>query len=479
MGFDGTPRNMNRGRFVLICAVLLAGCARMSDIETHEKMLDAQRLDQGKAIAKADPIPWPDEKWWKAYRDAQLDALVEHGIADSPTLGSARARIAQSQALADRMHAATKPAIGVDASAMRERYTAQQFIPPPWGGTVSWDNQAQLTFAYDLDIWGRQKSLWQSSMDEARAVAAEAQMVRLELITAIVRSYVMLALEYDLRDLAMKEQAEIEQRIAIDKRSLMSGMGTEMELAEAETHLPEARLKIEALDMRIALMKNQIAALSGQGPGAGEKLVRPELKLDARSGLPDRLMANLIGRRPDVLAYRWRVEAARNGIESAKAAFYPNINLLAFAGVQALGFNQLLGASAAMAGVGPAISLPIFDGGARRAHLSEKTAAYDVAVDDYNERVLRSLQEISDQLHVLQSNAVQRSEAKGALGLAQKKHELAEAGYRAGLADYAHVIDADVAVLQHQAMLATLEAEGFDAYAGLMRSLGGGIREDK
>ena len=462
-----------------MCAAILAGCARMSGIETHAQIQDADKLDAGREVAQANRIAWPDEKWWEAYHDAQLNVLVEQGIAGNPTLGAARARIAQAEALADSMHSATQPSVGVDGSVMRERYTAQQFIPPPWAGNISWDNQIQTTFSYDLDLWGRQESLWRSSVDEARTVAAEAQMVKLELVTAIVRSYVQMALEYDLRDIALANKAEIEKRIAILRRSLKAGMGTEMEAGEAETHLPAARLQIETIDMHIALLRSQIAAYSGQGPGAGERLVRPEMKLDAAIGLPDQLPANLIGRRPDVRAHRWQVEAARNSIEGAKAAFYPNVNLLAFAGFQALGFEQLFSASAAMGGVGPAISLPIFDGGRRRANLSAKTAAYDIAVDNYNGQLVRALQEISDQLNILKSNAKQRTEAQSALELSQKTCALAQASYVAGLGAYAQVIDANIAMLQQQAELARYQAAALDGYAGLMRSLGGGAQADR
>ncbi len=462
-----------------MCSAILAGCASMTGINTHAQMQKADKLEAGRQIAQASRIAWPTEKWWEAYHDAQLNVLIEKGIAGNPTLDAARARVTQAGAFADNMRSGMRPNLRINASAMRERYTAQQFIPPPWAGNTSWDNQVQIAFSYDLDLWGRQKSLWQSSLDGERAASAEAQMVRLELVTAIVRSYVQMALEYELRDIALANKTEIEQRIAILRRGLNAGMGTEMQATEAQTHLPLARMQIEALDMRIALLGSQIAAYTGQGPGAGERIARPAMNLDAAIGLPEVLPANLIGRRPDVLAYRWQVEAARNGIESATAAFYPDMTMLAVAGSEALGFGQLCSASAAMAGAGPAISLPIFDGGRRRAYLSAKSAAYDIAVDNYNAQLVLALQEISDQLSELQSNAVERAQAQIALASSQKSCSLAEASYRAGLGDYAHVIDAKIAMLQQQAALAGLQAAELDGYAGLMRSIGGGVQEER
>ncbi len=446
----------------------------MSGILPQAKMAEPNQLKTDLAIAEAPAIDWPDEQWWHAYRDPQLDHLITQSIQGSPTLHAAQARITLSKAHAESMQAETKPNIGAEVSAVRERFTELQFIPPPWGGQYDWNNKAAISLAYDLDLWGRQESIWRSAVGESRATAAEAQQVKLGLETAIVRTYVQLAMEFTLRDIAEEQLHELEELIAISKRSYKAGLSTKMELLEAETPLPLARAKIESIDSRIKLLRNQLAALSGQGPGAGESITRPALTLNAAIGLPDKLPANLVGRRPDVLAYRWRVEAAQQNIEGAKAAFYPNINLVAFIGFQALGFGQLISNAAAIAGAGPAISLPIFDGGRRRSNLTAKTAGYDIAVENYNEVLVKALQDVSDQLTVLQSNAKQRTETEKAQTTALKAHELAESSYKAGLSNYLHVLVTHETILRQKEILAHLQAARLDTYAELMRALGGG-----
>jgi len=477
---DSTQRNMKMpdliARMTLASGMLfmLAGCADMSGIAPHAQSSDADEFDAGKAISCAPLISWPSEAWWAVYRDPQLDALITKTIDESPTFRAAQTRIAQSQAASDSLYAETLPNISADTSIAREKFTSLQFIPPPWGGNTDWNNKTQLTLAYDLDLWDRQKSLWRASVDESRAIAAEVQLVKLALVTAVIQSYVQLAMEFKLRDIAVAQMQQLELRVSIARRSLAAGLGTELAVAEIETPLPQARAQIEAIDARMRLLRNQLAALSGQGPGAGEHLARPTLALDAVVGLPDRLPANLVGRRPDVLASIWRVQAAQQNIEGARAAFYPNINLLAFAGFQAIGFGQLATSAATIAGVGPAISLPIFDGGRRRGNLSAKTAAYDNAVESYNGLLVRALQEVSDQLVVLQANARQQTEAENALGLARKTHALAVKSFHAGLDDYQHVLKAMMLVLQQQENMARLQAVRLAAYANLMRALGGG-----
>ncbi len=459
---------------VCSCIVLLTGCISMSGIFPQAKKAEPNTLKTDQVIAAAPVMNWPHEQWWQAYNDPQLNQLMAKSMQDSPTLHAAQARVSLSKAYAESMHAETMPNIGGDVSVVRERFTELQFIPPPWGGQFDWNNKATLSLAYDLDLWGRQESIWRASIDESRATAAEAQQVKLGLETAIVRTYIQLAMAFTLRDIAEEQLHELEELISITKRSYKAGLSTKMELLEVETPLPLARAKIEAADVRIKLLRNQLAALSGQGPGTGESITRPALKLDATIGLPDRLPANLVGRRPDVLAYRWRVEAAQQHIEGAKAAFYPNINLMAFIGFQALGFGQLISNAAAIAGVGPAINLPIFDGGRRRGNLSAKTANYDIAVENYNEVVIKALQDVSDQLAVLQSNAKQRAETEQAQATAIKAHTLAETSYKAGLSNYVHVLVTHETILRQKEMIAHLQADRLDAYAGLMRALGGG-----
>jgi NodT family efflux transporter outer membrane factor (OMF) lipoprotein len=458
--------------------ISLVGCVSMSGINPKAKSTQAVTLKSGQAIASASHIEWPTVDWWKAYHDQQLDALIDKAVSDSPTLRMAQSRVNLVQAYADSMHAETLPNIGGDASAVRQRFTELQFIPPPSAGNWDWDNKMTASIAYDLDLWGRQESIWNASVDETNASKLEVQQVKLELVNAVTRSYVQLAMEYHLRDLAEEYLSEIKLRLAIKQRSMKAGLGTEMEVIEAETPLPLARAKIEAIDEHIKLLHNQLAALSGQGPGAGDSITRPTMTLETSAGLPDTLQANLVGRRPDVLAHRLHVEAAQANIEGAKKAFYPNINLMGFIGFQALGFGQLLSTAAGIAGAGPAISLPIFDGGRRRGNLSAKTASYDIAVENYNTVLVKALQDVSDQLVIMQSNRKQIQEVEMALASAKKAHHLAEVSYSGGLSNYQHVLDTNNIVIHQQEIRTQLQAVRLDAYAGLMRALGGGTVDE-
>jgi NodT family efflux transporter outer membrane factor (OMF) lipoprotein len=236
---------------------------------------------------------------------------------------------------------------------------------------------------------------------------------------------------------------------------------------------------IDAIEEAIALQNHQLAALAGKGPGVGESIARPALKLDGPVRLPQSLPAELVGHRPDVVAERWRVESAAKEIDVAKAKFYPNINLVAFAGVSGLDIGRLLSGNSLTGGFGPAISLPVFNGGILRGNLRVQTASYDIAVESYNEAVIGAFQEVADRVVSLHSLQRQLERTDEALDSAQRAYSLAEQGYRGGLVDYLNVLNAEAELLAEQRVRALIVAQQLLAHTGLMKALGGGYRESR
>jgi NodT family efflux transporter outer membrane factor (OMF) lipoprotein len=191
------------------------------------------------------------------------------------------------------------------------------------------------------------------------------------------------------------------------------------------------------------------------------------------------LPADLLGRRPDIAAQRLRIEAAGADIDVAKASFYPNVSLSAYAGLQSLGLSQFLSAGSAIAGVGPALSLPIFDGGRLRANLRGKQADYDAAVEQYNGAIVEALHQVADELASMRSIEVQREEQRQALASAQAAYELALVRYREGLGNYLQVLSAETPLLAQRSFGADLDARERVVSVNLIRALGGGYEGAK
>ena len=173
-------------------------------------------------------------------------------------------------------------------------------------------------------------------------------------------------------------------------------------------------------------------------------------------------------------AARWRVEAAGDDIRNAKAQFYPIVNLVAFAGLSAIGLGRVLESGSQQWGVGPAIRLPIFDAGRLRANLRGKTADYAAAGESYNDAGLGAVRDTADQLASGQSIERQQAEQRQAQTAAEGAYDIALQRYRAGLGTYLHVLTAETAVLNQRRLAVDLAARRLDTNVALVRALGGG-----
>jgi outer membrane protein TolC len=169
------------------------------------------------------------------------------------------------------------------------------------------------------------------------------------------------------------------------------------------------------------------------------------------------------------------VEAAAQRIDSAKAEFYPNVNLVAFAGFQAFGFSHFLDANSQIRGASPALSLPIFAGARLRAQLGSQTAIYDGAVEQYNATVINAMSDVANAVTKAQSLEKQHQLTVQALATAQRARDLAEKAYKAGMSDAVNMLNTQVALLAEEQQQAQNGARELDLYVSLMNALGGGI----
>jgi len=454
----------------------LAACANLSGIAPGARRVDPQTLNNGSLLEASEGAAWPRESWWQGYRDAQLDALVNQVLDGNPDLRAASARVTQAEGLAAMRYGATLPQVQANGSITRAYLSGEERSPSLSNSYIFWDSNILLNASYDLDLWGARRNALASALDELHASEAEKHAAQLTLTTATVQGYVQLSTQYALCDIA-QANLEREQRILhIAERRYSAGLGTRLEVDEASTALSDGLAQIEAITEAIALQTHQLAALTGQGPGAGDSITRPTMKLDGPVPLPDSLPAELVGHRPDIVAERWRVESAAAEIKVAKAQFYPNVNLVAFAGASGLNVNRLLNGNSLTGGWGPAVSLPVFNGGILRGNLRVQTAGYDIAVESYNGTVIGALQEVADRVVSFRSLQKQLERTDDALASALRAYELAERGYRGGLVDYLDVLNAQAELLAEQRTRALIVAEQFLAHAGLMKALGGGYR---
>jgi NodT family efflux transporter outer membrane factor (OMF) lipoprotein len=244
-------------------------------------------------------------------------------------------------------------------------------------------------------------------------------------------------------------------------------------LRQAEGQLPQAHVARDQAQAAAELAVHQLAELSGQGADAYASIQRPVLNLDAALPVPTALPINLLARRPDVLAARFEIQAADSQRLSDRAAFYPDINLKALAGIGAFGWNNLVQSSALGFGAGPLISLPLFDGGRLRAQYKSSEAQLDGAIAGYNDTVLRAVQQTADQLTGIDALARERVEQQQTLEANEAAYKLAEERYRAGLASYLSVLNAETQVLTARQTMVDIVANQAVARVTLLSAIGG------
>jgi NodT family efflux transporter outer membrane factor (OMF) lipoprotein len=276
-------------------------------------------------------------------------------------------------------------------------------------------------------------------------------------------------------DVAQATLQQREQIYTLTRDRNAAGIDSKLELKQAESALPAAREQITQLNEAIKLTRNQLAALLGKGPDRGLAIARPEAGALTLVSLPTNVPSELLGHRPDILADRWRVEAARHAIRNAKAEFYPNVNLLAFAGLQLLGPGNLLSLPNREYGGGAALSLPIFDAGKRRANLAGRDAEYDIAVERYNQTLADALRDVVDQIDSFHSLDEQREEQRQGLATAQEAYDLAVLRYREGVGNYLQVLTTESQLLAQRSLEADLRARALELSINLARALGGGV----
>jgi len=450
--------------------VLFGGCATPGDLTAPVKPLSAEQ-----AGLQADRTDLSvDADWWTLFGDERLDVLVRQALTGAPSLQTAQARIAKAQAMTAATTGGQRPQVGLSADVTRQRFTENGIYPAPLGGSVRNLGNVQLGLSWSLDFFGRHKAELQAALGAENAAAADAAAARNMIATQTVDGYVALGRMLAQRQVLADTLKQRTDTLNLIRQRVDAGLDTNVELKQGQGALPDTRMQMAALDEQIALARHQLATLTGQAPNALDTLA-PSLHDPVALQVPGTIGADLLGRRPEVVAARWRVEAAAGQQAVARTRFYPDINLTAFVGFNAIGLDNLFESSSRQAAVAPALRLPIFDGGTLRAGLQGAHADVDAAIGQYNAAVLQVTREAADALTSLSSVGLQQREQSQAQVDAEDAYRLAVERYRAGLGSYLIVLDSETRVLAQRRAAVDLRARALTAQVALLSSLGGGF----
>jgi len=457
-------------------AALLAACATVPPTGKMVSATAIASLDSRQSLTAAE-TPWPADGWWRAYGDTQLDGLIDEALSHSPDLAAARARLAKADALAGESRAALAPQVTANGQvqATKQSYNngfPAAFVPKGYRDSA----RATLDFSYDLDLWGGKRAALAAAVGEARAAKVDSQAARLTLSAAVAEAYGDLAQGHADLDAARDALRIRQETLALIDSRLANRLENRGALLRAQSGVATATAQAAAIEESVALTRNRIAALMGEGPDRGLTIARPAAASLRAFGLPADVRVALVGRRPDLAAARLRAEAAGQKIKAAKADFYPNIRLSAFFGLQSLGLSAFSQSGSDIGGVGPAITLPIFDGGRLRAAYGAAGADYDSAIADYDQTLVKALREVADAAASSRALTQRLDESRKALEASRQAHDIALQRYQGGLSNYLDVLTAEDALIADQRAVADLQARAFLLDIALTRALGGGFQ---
>ena len=475
-----SPNNLRASAFLAILLTVTA-CAPMPTLpEATTPKTISQYGNQTLAADAAAAQIWPADHWWVAYGDDQLNQMMDEALRGTPSLAVAQSRLFKANAQVQQSDADLYPTVTGNASVNKQKQSYNNGVPPdfvPHG--YQWYGRGSLDFSYEFDFWGKNHAALAAATSERDAARADAAQARLTLTTSIAKSYADLAQHFAERDTA---DAAVKVRTAtvdLFQQRYNNGLETMGSVKQVQAKLAAAQADLAAVDESIALSRNELAALMGAGPDRGVAVQRPGITVSQAAGLPDQINAQLLGRRPDIVAARLRTEAAAKRIDVAHAGFYPNVNLTAYLGVQSLGLNMLSKSGSAIGNVGPALSLPIFNTGALQGQYRGARADYDEAVANYDSTVTQALHDVADVAASEKALSLRLQHNQEAVDAAQEAYRIVKNRYEGGLSNYLDVLTAEDTMLSSLRDLVVQQSRLFSLNIALVKALGGGYQPDK
>lgn len=455
------------------CASFTTGCSKTlpNDLPTM-KAIETYQTEQ---TFTGTNVEWPQDHWWEIYNDKQLSNLIEEGLKSSPNIAIIAARIEQMYALQKIAQSTLNPSVGTNALVTEDKLS-YNYITPKEVVPLNWNDYGyvSLNINWEIDFWGKNRAALAAAISELKAAEAEGAQAKILLASTLATVYAQLAQLYAVKD-NIQETISVKKNIVdLAMERYHKGLDNQLNVSDAQTRYSLAIAELHTIEEQIQLAKTQIAALIGVGPDKIYDIQRPTISIQTHYGLPQNIELNLLGRRLDIVSAKLQVEAKSSKIKQKEAAFYPNINLSAMIGFQALGLDNLTKSGSDIGSVDPAIYLPIFSGGALEADLQGAQASYAEAVATYNNTVVHALQDVANVGISHKSLSSQIKAMQESVAGTRLAYDVFLNRYKQGLSNYSEVLYARDNMLQIQKNLIMLETKSLILDIAMKKALGGG-----
>ena len=463
----------------LAFALPLAGCLTPPPRDAHTDLKLAAPVGAATAAEPAATSPeWPQATWWKAYADPTLDALIEKALATSPDIGAAEARFQSASSAIAAARAAAGPNLTGAGDASRQRLSDNGLFPPQLLG-FNWYNQFDLGVqgSYTFDWWGLHRAQVRSAVDSARAARVERDAAGQTIATAVATEYFGYQSDQARLGLALQSLAATRQALEVAKARVQAHFADPADDDHANLDVLSARDHMGDVITSEHMHLVALAALLGCAPAELPEMPARDLPA-VTTQLPESASIDMIARRPDIVASRWRVEASSQDLEAARAGFMPNVSLNGLLGLSSRDLSKLLEIGSGDPSITGAIHLPLFDAGALRAGYSRSHAALQLAIADYRSTVLSAARDVNTQLELRDTAVKQLELRREQLAAARELQSKADQRLRRGVSDVRPQLAATVQWLSAQEALIETNYQQLSADLALIRALGGGYVMD-
>ena len=460
------PRPAPRHLHALAAALLLGGCASMAPPFDPPPLPVPARYAEDTGPAGA--LPAAD--WRATFTDPQLQALIAQALANNRDLRTAVLRVEEARAAQGIQRADLFPTLGAQAGVDRSRVPADLNLTrhPLLGSQY----QVGLGLAsWEIDFWGRVRSLSDAALENYLATDAARHAVTLGLIAQVAQSELALRELEERLLLAHQAIASRKESLRIFQRRVDVGSASRLNLTQVQTLLSQAEALGAQLEQARAQQANALALLVGAPVGPA-----PDARLDAvhlpplRAGLP----SDLLVQRPDIMAAEHQLRAARAQIGAARAAFFPRVALTGSLGTASAELGGLFDSDSQAWTFSPSISLPLFNAGRLRNNLNLTEVRRDIAVANYEKTVQGAFRDVSDALVARQSLAGQLAIAQSAQAAQSERARLSQLRYDHGAAAFLEVLDAQRDLLVAEQQVVQMRRALLSSQVSLYAALGGG-----
>ncbi|WP_439878823.1 efflux transporter outer membrane subunit [Pseudomonas prosekii] len=471
------PIAMARGSRLLslaLCVSLLSACAVGPDYQRPQTAEIAQ-YKEAEGWRQANPSDsLARGAWWELYGDRQLNGLVDQLNNANQTVAQAEARYRQSQALVKSARAAFYPTVDLSAGKTRSSQGAgssSSSLSSSASG-IRDTYSTELGVSWEADIWGKLRRGLEADQATAQASFADLAAMRLSQQSEMVQNYLQLRVIDQQKRLLESTVAAYQRSLQMTQNQYRAGVSGRDAVAQAQTQLKSTQADLVDLIWQRAQFENAIAVLIGLPPA--EFNLAESQDIPKLPQIPLSLPSQLLERRPDIASAERSVIAANANIGVAKAAYYPDLSLSLSGGYSSSTSSNLVSLPNRFWSVGPKLTLPLFDGGARSAEVDRNEALYDETVATYRQTVLDGFREVENYLIQLKVYEQEASVRQEALDAARDSLRLTENQYKAGLIAYLDVVVVQATALNNEQSVLNVLQSRLLASVQLIAALGGG-----